>query len=146
MHNAQIKLENLLLPEIWILGGECVRNMFIYGERIQFLCGKNGSKIPHYLKLRELVQLYKYLTRFRFIIVCYLNISFYFQYSVLLFLLLVSQIILGVLVLTNKHQLEQAFEKLINNFWKEKDTHQNFWDTLQRSVSSLSLLDVQTIR
>lgn len=65
-----------------------------------------------------------------------MNILFYFQYSVLLFLLLVSQIILGVLVLTNKHQLEQAFEKLINNFWKERDSHQNFWDTLQKSVSS----------
>lgn len=58
------------------------------------------------------------------------------QYAVLLFLLLVAQIVVGVLIFTNKREVQRVSERTLQNLWKEKQNHRAFWDTIQKGVSA----------
>lgn len=66
-----------------------------------------------------------------------LKIAFlvYFQYSVLLFLLLIAQIVVGVLVFTNKHEVQRFVERIVNQLWRDRQNNQRFWDVVQQLVS-----------
>lgn len=72
---------------------------------------------------------------FLFVYFFFLQCSF-FQYAVLLFLLLIAQIVVGVLMFTNKHDLQQIAGRELNKLWHKR--HQpriyQFWDGLQTTV------------
>jgi len=55
-------------------------------------------------------------------------------YAVLLFLLLVAQIIIGVLVFTNKREVQRVSERMLNNLWRDRQNHRAFWDTIQQGL------------
>lgn len=60
------------------------------------------------------------------------------QYSVLLFLLLVAQIVVGVLVFTNKHEVQRFVDRIVNQLWRDRQSNRKFWDVVQQLVSLMS--------
>jgi len=60
-------------------------------------------------------------------------------YAVLLFLLLVAQIVIGVLIFTNKREVQQLTERTLQNLWKERKNHVVFWDTIQKGLKCCGL-------
>lgn len=55
----------------------------------------------------------------------------------LLFLLLVAQIVIGVLVFTNKREVERMCENLLNKFWRDRQNQRHIWDVTQQTVCIL---------
>ncbi|XP_055325080.1 23 kDa integral membrane protein-like isoform X3 [Sitodiplosis mosellana] len=60
-------------------------------------------------------------------------------YAVLLFLLLVAQIVVGVLVFTNKREVQRVSERILNNLWRDRQNHRAFWDTIQQGLKCCGL-------
>ncbi|XP_031620696.1 23 kDa integral membrane protein-like isoform X2 [Contarinia nasturtii] len=60
-------------------------------------------------------------------------------YAVLLFLLLVAQIVVGVLVFTNKREVQRLSERILNNLWRDRLNHRAFWDTIQQGLKCCGL-------
>lgn len=58
--------------------------------------------------------------------------------------MLVAQIVVGVLVFTNKREVQRLSENILNNLWRDRQNHRAFWDTIQQAVSETFsfLLDV----
>lgn len=65
---------------------------------------------------------------------CLLFISL--QYAVLLFLLLVAQIVVGVLIFTNKREFQQLYTRALHRLWNKRTEPRvmEFWDGLQSTV------------
>lgn len=70
----------------------------------------------------------------------------FLQYAVLLFLLLVAQIVVGVLVFTNKREVQRVSERMLNNLWRDRQNHRAFWDTIQQGVSNIPFMTTQNSR
>lgn len=79
-----------------------------------------------------------------FLFIFFLLLSMLFQYAVLLFLLLVAQIIIGVLIFTNKREVERVSERILRNLWTKKESHRAFWDTMQQGVNFRFLFILQS--
>lgn len=67
---------------------------------------------------------------------------FCLQYAVLLFLLLVAQIVMGVLVFTNKREVERVADRTIQRLWRERQSHPKFWDTIQETVCNIFFIRI----
>lgn len=67
----------------------------------------------------------------------------FLQYAVLLFLLLVAQIVVGVLVFTNKREVQRVSERMLNNLWRDRQNHRGFWDTIQQGVSNIPFMTIR---
>lgn len=78
------------------------------------------------------LEIHEYWMRFPELKIAFL---LYFQYSVLLFLLLIAQIVVGVLVFTNKHEVQRFVERIVNQLWRDRQNNQRFWDVVQQLVS-----------
>lgn len=67
----------------------------------------------------------------------------FLQYAVLLFLLLVAQIVVGVLVFTNKREVQRVSERMLNNLWRDRQNHRGVWDTIQQGVSNIPFMTIR---
>lgn len=104
---------------------EIRRIMYAKAHSLRFCLHKSIEKLFFPLNWR--------ITRKSFLLFIFFSFA---QYAVLLFLLLVTQIVIGVLVFTNKREVQRVSDRILNNLWRDRQNHRAFWDTIQSGVSS----------
>lgn len=107
---------------------DCILRMLRRHQRVQ-LHDLHGMISMHFLITKaHLTSLLQYTTRT------------HTQYSTILLLLLIAQIVFGVMLFMNQDEVKKTFGKVLEKMWQERDHQMAFWDGVQSNVCVAALL------